>query len=486
MSFKLTIRNFSKLSEAEVHIGRFTVFAGPNNTGKSSVSKLLYSLFDGMNVNHALVEFDSLMMGIRSSMGIPAMIKEDFEGIYRRSAEESKAKSENIERKQVFPSLDTMSNTLNLMRSSIVDAGDDFGKLEQAISFLLGSTEDLKDSCENLENELKEFSATPNWVDTNISDSVSQAIESCNKGIDSLREHLSSTNPRSFVVAGIEKKIKHNLTENFQVSDFSLLRNERNIGAEIDIEGVGRFQISNGNKSIFDIQSLGLEKLQQYSRVIYLESPVYWKLKSALEDVRMSPRYTSSLGRKRISGVPGYFYDLARAVRDEYTGDIAFPEVYDKLISKEVMGGKLALSETGELSFQEGERNFSLHLTAMGIVNLGMIALLIERKIIDKGTFLFIDEPEAHLHPAWQIKMAKTLFELAKGGVNVVIATHSADILKFLEVEVKNNPESENLIALNHFTPAGVRNGASDFDVQLADIQAELTEPFAKLFIRGV
>ena len=60
----------------------------------------------------------------------------------------------------------------------------------------------------------------------------------------------------------------------------------------------------------------------------------------------------------------------------------------------------------------------------MGIANLGILALLIERKVLDKGTFLFIDEPEAHLHPAWQVIMAETLFELAKGGVNVVIATH--------------------------------------------------------------
>ena len=130
---------------------------------------------------------------------------------------------------------------------------------------------------------------------------------------------------------------------------------------------------------------------------------------------------------------------------------MAFPDVYAKLTGKNVMGGKIAISETGNLSFQENGRNFSLPVTAMGIANLGILALLIERKVLDKGTFLFIDEPEAHLHTAWQVTMAETFFELCKRGVNVVIATHSADILQWLDVHVKKNPDDEQLIALNQF-----------------------------------
>ena len=102
--------------------------------------------------------------------------------------------------------------------------------------------------------------------------------------------------------------------------------------------------------------------------------------------------------------------------------------------------GKIAISESGNLSFQENGRSFSLPVTATGVANLGTLALLIEQKVLDKDSFLFIDEPEAHLHPAWQVVMAESLFELAKGGVNVVIATHSADILKWLEVHVKRIP----------------------------------------------
>ena len=191
------------------------------------------------------------------------------------------------------------------------------------------------------------------------------------------------------------------------------------------------------------------------------------------------------IGREQLSGVPGYFYDLTRELKFEYTGDMAFPDVYERLTGKDVMGGKIAISKSGNLLFQENERSFSLHTTAMGVANLGILALLIERKVLDKDTLLFIDEPEAHLHPAWQVVMAEALFELARQGVNVVIATHSIDILKWLEVHVKKNPEDERLVALNQF-PVNNSESAEDFETKIENIKEELTKPFSDLYLEGL
>jgi len=53
----------------------------------------------------------------------------------------------------------------------------------------------------------------------------------------------------------------------------------------------------------------------------------------------------------------------------------------------------------------------------------------------ENGLILIIDEPEAHLHPLAQKWLAKTLFEMAKDGLQVVITTHSPYFidLEFLE-----------------------------------------------------
>ena len=164
---------------------------------------------------------------------------------------------------------------------------------------------------------------------------------------------------------------------------------------------------------------------------------------------------------------------------------LVFSLYLKRLTGNDILGGKIVISESGDLSFQENGRNFSLPVTAMGVANLGILALLIERKILDEDSFLFIDEPEAHLHPGWQVFMAETLFELAKRGVNVVIATHSADILKWLEVHVKKNPNDESLIALNKFPANGSENGEQDFNDKIAAIKQELTKPFADLYMAG-
>lgn len=43
---RIDIKNFAKIKEASVQIDGITVIAGENNTGKSTVGKVLFSLFN--------------------------------------------------------------------------------------------------------------------------------------------------------------------------------------------------------------------------------------------------------------------------------------------------------------------------------------------------------------------------------------------------------------------------------------------------------
>lgn len=67
---KLTIRNIGKLKEANININGITVIAGENNTGKSTVGKSLWALFNGLykineqvlieklkNIEYVLIKF---------------------------------------------------------------------------------------------------------------------------------------------------------------------------------------------------------------------------------------------------------------------------------------------------------------------------------------------------------------------------------------------------------------------------------------------
>lgn len=46
---KLKIRNFAKIEEADIIIDGITVIAGENNTGKSTIGKVLFSIFNSLS-----------------------------------------------------------------------------------------------------------------------------------------------------------------------------------------------------------------------------------------------------------------------------------------------------------------------------------------------------------------------------------------------------------------------------------------------------
>ena len=56
--------------------------------------------------------------------------------------------------------------------------------------------------------------------------------------------------------------------------------------------------------------------------------------------------------------------------------------------------------------------------------------ILFLRGMVERGDMLFIEEPEAHLHPAAQTFMAVALAQLVRAGVRVVITTHSDWLLQ--------------------------------------------------------
>ena len=467
MSFNLNIRNFGKLDDAVIDIGRFTVLAGPNNTGKSTVSKLLYSVFDGVNANHASIYLNDLFGELHGAM-------------LRIFARTGKIDSS-------FPALTILEKKLIEIDGLIESVSDkDRNDLDDSLQNIKNLFVELREVfCENRVN-LREFlsngkktisSWEKSFIERMIHD-VERALKSIEAGIDDLDGDRVVRN-------GMTHKINENFVHNFQTSTFSSLKSVENEDAVVSIDGIGTIRLAADDSIEFDILEEGFNLLQDYSRVIYLESPIYWKLKDALEKLKLSPRFRILADRERLDGVPGYFYDLASVMREKYSGDIAFPELFEKLVSGGILAGRIAITDNGDLTYRQGEREFSLHLTAMGVVNVGILALLIERKILDEGSFLFIDEPEAHLHPAWQVQMAEVLFELARQGVYVVLATHSLNFLKWLEVHVKQHPEDRELVALNRFSPDGVESGI-DFDELVSSIKDELSAPFSKLFVQGI
>ena len=447
---KLTINNFGPLDDATIQIGDFTVLAGPNNTGKSFVSKFLYSLFDAMNANHALVAFEDAVQPLERLLQIFEEVDKS-EGLPIPVLRDESRKVEHILH-EAF-SADFHQSEIDKIRAIQP-------RLIEAIDRIADNYSILREVLQKREERFP-----------------SMALESLDL-LGGLKKTFSDAD--LVIRVGLHVKLTQNIQENFQISDFSYTKREEASPLSLHIEGIGELKEIDGTY-LFDLHLGGIQKLQQHSRVIYLESPIYWKLKEALESLRLNPRFSSN--RNQMNGVPGYFYGLVSALRMSYPHNDILQDLHERLAL--AIGGKLVISDNNELLFQENDKSFPLSLVATGVANLGFLGLLIEKNILDKGTFLFIDEPEAHLHPAWQVIMAEILFELARQGVKVVIATHSVDILQWLEVHLKKHPNDEKLVALNQF-PVSNSTDDEDFKTKMAKISEELTKPFSDLYIEGI
>ena len=68
------------------------------------------------------------------------------------------------------------------------------------------------------------------------------------------------------------------------------------------------------------------------------------------------------------------------------------------------------------------------HSSAM-VSELAPLVLFL-RGIVKQGDLLIIEEPESHLHPGAQTKIAQTLARLVRAGVHVIITTHSNYLLQ--------------------------------------------------------
>ena len=69
----------------------------------------------------------------------------------------------------------------------------------------------------------------------------------------------------------------------------------------------------------------------------------------------------------------------------------------------------------------------------------------------DKKGVLLIENPEAHLHPSAQSKMAKFLAIVASTGVQVLVETHSEHIVDGARIQMMAMDKNDDLI-INYLT----------------------------------
>ena len=112
------------------------------------------------------------------------------------------------------------------------------------------------------------------------------------------------------------------------------------------------------------------------------------------------------------------------------------PDYMEKILEKisQAIDGTVVMEDDTFYVVKTDGRKVDFSLEAEGFRKLGLLWKLIRNGLLEKGTVLLWDEPEANLNPELFPLVVDILLELEKAGIQIFIATHSYNLAKYFEI----------------------------------------------------
>jgi len=157
--------------------------------------------------------------------------------------------------------------------------------------------------------------------------------------------------------------------------------------------------------------------------IIFIETPLVWNFTDFFRDIA---QIESQMNLKL--DYPYLMKDLNFKLHIKSASDGI--DIKNKMTN--LMGGEFKKDEMGRYYFDKNGQKIDLVNTATGIKSFGIFQVLSQNNYLNKNTVLVLDEPEVHLHPKWQLEIAKIIVELVKNGVKVLVNSHSPYMIQAL------------------------------------------------------
>ncbi|MDE6390803.1 MAG: AAA family ATPase [Duncaniella sp.] len=136
---------------------------------------------------------------------------------------------------------------------------------------------------------------------------------------------------------------------------------------------------------------------------------------------------------RQMFGFDETYYDLAKALNPGGKGKNVkvFSEMRGRL--ETAIDGRLQYSpEKKKWIFIQGNTAFDISLTSEGTKKIAIFDTLLGNHYLNRSSVVFIDEPEAGLHPRVLVEFLEIVAELARTGLQFFIASHSYFVIKKL------------------------------------------------------
>lgn len=458
MALKFKVQGLGKIEDAEINLSPLTVITGPNGTGKSFFTKMIYSIFRMLEDSSIFSEMNEHQLEL----------KKCFEKI--------KSKPDEISEIQ-YQAVKDLVEKLNGFNEFIEHSTtEDSITVERFSTFLNESFDIVKIIIPEFDHHSVIWKKEPPiYKNTALGELI----------YSSLLMFMCMSDAKFSYEFLVQNTLPDELKENFQVSNINELVNYKKKSFSVSLDNHFTLHSSSEKLSI-DIEQENINFIRKRPKSVFFESPAYWRVRDALVAAKMKS------GDEYLSGVPKYFFDLDSDLRKKSKAESELIGIYDTIRSE--ISGEF-IFEGNEISFKDNsfDQKISKNLVSFGMTNLGMLNALIKNNVIKKGSYVFIDEPETNLHPDWQVLIIRSLVALSKAGVNVIITTHSTEILKYIEVTFSKIKAEEGkdkvkeLLSINYLDTDGT---SLEFDSecpieQTKEALSELSSPFFNLYMEG-
>ncbi len=81
-----------------------------------------------------------------------------------------------------------------------------------------------------------------------------------------------------------------------------------------------------------------------------------------------------------------------------------------------------------------------------------VLPIIVTGLVATKGSYLIVENPEAHLHPSAQSKIGRFLAMVAEAGINVIIETHSDHVINGIQIAVAKGEIETGKTTINYFS----------------------------------
>lgn len=392
---EVRVAGFRAVKEAQIRLEGITLVSGENGSGKSTISKFLYHVYDSIN-NYDEIAQELLSRRVFRILDAIARIRSEVNNIlgvdeeddtmapiqrsrYRRRGIYGEAHGFDVaEGDEILLNLEQLINDCKIPPEALVE-NQDIIRATEMMRFALRQTDQslsLIDLLHIAKNDVGSF-------------------------IQELKEILSKR-PASLLKQALSRT-EIGLPDKYSISEYgSLLVNSKDEESYL--------------KDVYFI-----------SKSIYIDTPMSVASGRSSLFWRIDNGYSEKLHRL-----------LATSSKDKsIEGDDKVVDLLELMRSEILFGEAFLDSSAGrsvEFKFKrDDQRVFDLSDVATGIKSFSVLQLLLKNGHLDDQTLLIIDEPEVHLHPQWVVEYARLLVRLNKYlGVKFFLTSHNPDFVSAL------------------------------------------------------